>query len=220
MLLVSNLCFSSGGSYQRRQNPRACLGGFPRRVFWWLLIRGFCLVVLRVVFGDFSLVQHSSGKKTSKTSNSRFFIWFQWVGGAGTRVCRRQSGMMKFPRGAPPRSPLAFIVVPPDHRFSVIRNPHCRETGFRRWLPDRFSHETRFSKPGFPTPDSRFRGPRSQWRGALMKRAALRNRAQKAAKRFAGLLCVDAPKYTRFICRPPVASTTATAQWRWRSDSR
>jgi len=42
---------------------------------------------------------------------------------------------------------------------------------------------TCFPAPGFPTPDSRVCGSRSQWRGALMKLAALRNRAQQAAMR-------------------------------------
>jgi len=41
MLLVSNLCFSSGNSYQRREKTRVCRCGLPRRVFWWLLIGGF-----------------------------------------------------------------------------------------------------------------------------------------------------------------------------------
>ena len=38
----------------------------PRRVFWWLLIGGFLLIVLRVIFGDFSLVRHFSEKKRPK----------------------------------------------------------------------------------------------------------------------------------------------------------
>jgi hypothetical protein len=41
MLLVSNLCFSSGDSYQRREKSRVCRCVLPRRVFWWLLIGGF-----------------------------------------------------------------------------------------------------------------------------------------------------------------------------------
>ena len=53
MLLVSNLCFLSGDSYQRREKTRVCRCGLPRRSsrvlvasYWWILT-----VILREIFG-------------------------------------------------------------------------------------------------------------------------------------------------------------------------
>ena len=86
MLLVSNLCFSSGDSYQRREKTCVCSCGLSRRVFWWRLIGGSRLVILRVIFGDVSLVRHFSEQKRKKNNDLRCFIWFQSVSGAGARV--------------------------------------------------------------------------------------------------------------------------------------
>jgi len=74
MLLVSNLCFSSGDSYERREKTCVCRCVLSRRVFWWLLIGGFWLVILRAIFGDFSLVRHFSEKNVQKIQFALFHL--------------------------------------------------------------------------------------------------------------------------------------------------
>jgi hypothetical protein len=51
--LVSNLCFSSVDSDQRREETCVCRCGLSRRVFWWLLMGEVSLGILRLIFGYF-----------------------------------------------------------------------------------------------------------------------------------------------------------------------